>query len=252
MKINKLSSTVLKSIANSLRTYGQVVGSDLEISDDTKNEINELLALDSKALVSHLLESLAEQKRYLFDVEHDLIELVWSGPEVPGLYNRDTMVVVDDLFRSVKQEIYISGYNFYEGKKIFRALFENIQTNPNLRIKMFFNVSKQNNHEDPDLAIDRFRKSFLKYNWESELLPELYYDPRSLEVEVEAKAVLHAKTIIVDKKIAFITSANFTGKAQKENIEVGALIKNDLFSTTLRKHFDSLIEAKIVERLKFS
>lgn len=249
MNLNNLSATMLLSISNSLKNYGILPSHD--VPDHVRNELEKLMKEDPKSLVGSMLELLAQQKRYLFEAEHDLVELVWSGPEVPGLYNRDTMVVVDELFRSARKDIFISGYNFYEGKKIFKVLCENLEANPGLKVSMFFNISKQTNHEDPLIAIDRFKKSFLKYNWGSDILPDFYFDPRSLEINSDEKAVLHAKTIIVDSNVSFVTSANFTGKAQKENIEVGSLIKNTLFSSTLRKHFVSLIDAGIVQKLNF-
>lgn len=248
MNFNNLSSALLLAISNSLKNYGILPNHD--VPENVRKDLESLIIADPKVLVANMMDLLAQQKRYLFTAEHDLVELVWSGPEVPGLYNRDTMVVVDELFRTASKDIFISGYNFYEGKKIFKVLFENLEKNPGLKVSMFFNISKQTNHEDPAVAIARFKKSFLKYNWDSQVLPDFYFDPRSLEIDNEDKAVLHAKTIIVDSNISFVTSANFTGKAQKENIEVGTLIKNSLFSSTLRKHFVSLIDAGIVQRLE--
>src|SRR5262245_44664537 len=37
--------------------------------------------------------------------ERDLLDLVWTGPEAPGTINRDTSVVVRQLFDSARQEV---------------------------------------------------------------------------------------------------------------------------------------------------
>ena len=50
------------------------------------------------------------------------IDLVTSGPEAPGLANRDTAVVVRELFAHAKKSVLIVGYAVYQGRSVFEAL----------------------------------------------------------------------------------------------------------------------------------
>jgi phosphatidylserine/phosphatidylglycerophosphate/cardiolipin synthase-like enzyme len=74
----------------------------------------------------------------------------------------------------------------------------------------------------------------------------MFYDPRSLEMEYERRASLHAKCIVVDNEQAFVTSANFTTAAQQKNIEVGVLIRSKSFAAMLSTHFQTLAAAGLV------
>jgi hypothetical protein len=42
-------------------------------------------------------------------------DLVWSGPEVPGLYARDTRRVYEELLGSAERSIWASTYAFFDG-----------------------------------------------------------------------------------------------------------------------------------------
>ena len=71
-------------------------------------------------------------------------------------------------------------------------------------------------------------------------LPELYHDPRALSETTQARASLHAKCVIVDGRIAVITSANFTEAAHTKNIEAGVLIRYEPFVQRLSVYFLAL------------
>ena len=46
----------------------------------------------------------------------DAIDLVMSGPEAPGVANRDTRVVVRELFANAKVSVLVAGYAVYQGQ----------------------------------------------------------------------------------------------------------------------------------------
>lgn len=50
--------------------------------------------------------------------------------------------------------------------------------------------------------------------------------------------MLHAKTAIWDASAALVTSANFTGKALKQNMEFGLLVTGGPVPRRLAQHFD--------------
>lgn len=170
-------------------------------------------------------------------------ELVWTGPEGEDVFNRDTRVVVQQLFDQAQKSIFIAGFAFYNGRELFKELASRYDASENLQITLCLNVHRKDHDGSDSAAIARvFRETFIKYNWPGKKIPPIFYDPRSLERDTAKKAQLHAKCIVVDGTKSFVGSANFTDKAQLKNIEAGILITDSEFSKDLEAHFQSLIE----------
>jgi phosphatidylserine/phosphatidylglycerophosphate/cardiolipin synthase-like enzyme len=77
----------------------------------------------------------------------------------------------------------------------------------------------------------------------------VFFDPRTLSADPAVRAAWHAKCVIADDDLAFITSANFTEWAQQRNVEAGVLIRDRHFTGQLRQQFDGLVQSKQVRRL---
>lgn len=181
--------------------------------------------------------------------ESEVVDLVWTGPEVLGVTNRDTGVVVRDLFGSAETEVLVAGFAVYQGRAIFKRLAERMGERPNLRVRLFLDVQRHPTYGSLDTEVlGRFLHRFRTQEWPGEKLPELYYDPRSLDLEAVKRSSLHAKCVVVDRRVAFVTSANFTEAAQTRNIEVGALIRCGRFAARLVGHFESLADAGLLKR----
>jgi phosphatidylserine/phosphatidylglycerophosphate/cardiolipin synthase-like enzyme len=173
--------------------------------------------------------------------------LVWTGPETLGVTNRDTGVVVRELFGSAETEVLVAGFAVYQGRMVFKRLAKRMEERPNLRVKLFLDVQRPSG--DTSTAqelLHRFAHRFRKQEWPSEKLPELYYDPRSLDQDALKHSSLHAKCVVVDRRVALVTSANFTEAAQTRNIEVGALIQSEWFAAQLGSHFEMLADKRIL------
>ena len=115
---------------------------------------------------------------------------------------------------------------------------------------MFLNVQRP--HGDSTRTselLQRFAHRFRDQQWPGKRLPEVFYDPRSLEPEGAKRASLHAKCLVVDSRIAFVSSANFTEAAQERNIEVGVLIQSASLAQHLARHFLVLAEAGALQPL---
>lgn len=76
----------------------------------------------------------------------------------------------------------------------------------------------------------------------------MYYDPRALEMEGPA-GVLHAKAVVADDKVVFITSANLTEAALDRNIEIGLLVRDTPLALSVVSHFCGLIERALLQPL---
>lgn len=191
-----------------------------------------------------LLESIA-MARHGRMPEEELIDLVWTGPETPGTVNRDTGVVVRELFGQAEKSVLIAGFAIFQGREIFRGLAERMSERPDLKVRMFLDLHRRPGDVSLDSEFLRtFVVDFRKKDWpDGRTLPEIFYDPRSLDLDAEKRSSLHAKCIVVDGRVAFVTSANFTEAAQMRNIEVGVLIQSPGFATRLTNHFEGLLDS---------
>ena len=72
----------------------------------------------------------------------------------------------------------------------------------------------------------------------------MFYDPRSLDLEADKRACLHAKCVVVDGEAVFVSSANFTEAAQERNIEMGLLVRSRWLAERVTRHFETLLAAE--------
>ena len=176
----------------------------------------------------------------------DLVDLVTTGPEVAGVTNRDTTVVVQDLFRGAEQSVLIAGYAVHQGQRVFKTLADRMVEVPCMKVQMFLDIQRKIG--DSSLAseiIREFTHRFRTKEWPTgRPFPQIFYDPRSLSLEPEARASLHAKCIVVDDIEVFVSSANFTEAAQAKNIEVGLGLRSAVIANRIIRFFQSLLEHK--------
>lgn len=176
-------------------------------------------------------------------------DLVWSGPEIPGLYARDTRRVYEELLSSAEQSIWISTYAFFDGPKAFEILAQRMDARPKLQVRLFLNIQRKRGDTRPaDQLARAFAERFWKFEWPGILRPHLYYDPRALELD-GPEGVLHAKAVVADDEAVFVTSANLTEAALDRNIEIGLLVHDCALAASLVSYFQGLIDQKIVLRL---
>jgi len=126
-------------------------------------------------------------------------ELVWTGPEAPGVANRNTSVVVREMFGSATSEVIVAGFAVYQGQEVFRRLDERMAEVPGLRVRFFLDIQRE--YRDETAASElvwKFLNRFRSIEWPGEKRPELYYDPRSLAESQDKRSSLHAKCIDID------------------------------------------------------
>ncbi len=61
-------------------------------------------------------------------------------------------------------------------------------------------------------------------------------------------AALHAKTVVIDRSIAFITSANVTKRAAGDNIEAGLLVRGGDIPQRLVDHVGQLLQDDVLRQ----
>ena len=169
-------------------------------------------------------------------------DLVWSGPEVPGLHARDTRRVYEELLGSAKRSVWASTYAFFDGPRAFEVLAHRMDALAELRVTLLLNIQRKRGDTTPaEQLVRRFADRFWSTDWPGSSRPNVYFDPRALEIEGPA-GVLHAKALVVDDESVFVTSANLTEAALDRNIEVGLLVRDRALAASLSSHFQGLID----------
>ena len=176
-------------------------------------------------------------------------DLVWSGPEVPGLHARDTRRVFEELLGSAERSVWVSTYAFFDGPRAFEVLARRMDSRSELRVTLLLNIQrKRGDTTVADQLVRRFADRFWTTEWPGVSRPSVYYDPRALELEAPA-GVLHAKAVVVDDEVAFVTSANLTEAALDRNIEIGLLVRDHALAASISGHFRTLIERGLLAPL---
>jgi hypothetical protein len=123
-------------------------------------------------------------------------QLVWSGPEVTGLHARDTRRVYEELVASAHRSLWICAYTYYDGPKAFQSLALRMDHTPALQATLLLNIQRtRNDHTPSDELVRRFAERLWKKDWPGTRQPDVFYDPRSLDLE-GSEGVLHAKAIV--------------------------------------------------------
>jgi phosphatidylserine/phosphatidylglycerophosphate/cardiolipin synthase-like enzyme len=176
-------------------------------------------------------------------------ELVWTGPEVPGLHARDTRRVYEELLGSAERSVWASTYAFFDGPHAFEVLARQMDARPDLRVTLLLNIQrKRGDTTASEHLVRRFTDRFWTADWPGTRRPALFYDPRALEPEGPA-GVLHAKAVVADDEMVFVTSANLTEAALDRNIELGLIVRDAALAASVVRHFQALIDRGLLTRL---
>ncbi len=176
-------------------------------------------------------------------------DLVWSGPEVPGIHARNTRRVYEELLGSAGRSVWASTYAFFDGPKAFEVLARSMDMRPELRVTLLLNIQRRRGDTTAaEQLVRRFADHFWKMDWPGSSHPRVFYDPRALDLE-GAGGVLHAKAVVADDEAVFVTSANLTEAALDRNIEVGLLVRDRALALSVTTHFGALIEQGLLRPL---
>lgn len=176
-------------------------------------------------------------------------DLVWSGPEVPGVHARDTRRVYEELLGSAERSVWASSYAYFDGPRAFEVLAQRMDARPDLRVTLLLNIQRRRG--DTTAAqelVRRFADHFWGTDWPGVSRPRVYYDPRSVESDGPA-GVLHAKAVVADDEAVFVTSANLTEAALDRNIEIGLLVRDRALAASVASHFRALIDRNLLHPL---
>ncbi|MBA3354773.1 MAG: hypothetical protein H0U18_02300 [Pyrinomonadaceae bacterium] len=247
--LNELSRQSLRALAASLRdgplSSGLTRYPLQQISGSRASELEKCLKFLAEAgmtssQVALLVEAVEDATADTPNLS-DVVDLVLSGPEVAGVPTSDTLAILRRLIDEATSEVLLVGYAVHQGKQVFGRLAARMDEKPELRVWLCLDISrKQTDTSLSQEIVRRFAHDFRGKHWPGKRLPELYFDPRSLSENRDKRSSLHAKCIAIDRRVALITSANFTEAAQQRNIEAGVIVKYPLLVERLVGYFEGL------------
>ncbi|MFC1758144.1 DISARM system phospholipase D-like protein DrmC [Planctomycetota bacterium] len=178
----------------------------------------------------------------------EIVDLVTTGPEAPGITNRDTSVVVRELFAKAQKSVLVVGYAVYQGAQVFQALAERMEAVESLDVKFFLNIHRPDRDQsEVSILVRKYMNRLRDHQWPQGCrLPDVYYDPRSLLLD--KRSSLHAKCVVIDQEVVFVSSANFTNAGQERNVEVGLLVRSPIVAQQLTQHFVMLMDTGLMEK----
>ena len=258
--LQNLSVSSLRALAASLRSGPLSLGSShhavSQIAGASASQVfdalSELLATGiAPQHAAIVVDAIADARESAIDPAQ-IIDLVLSGPEVPGITTADTLTTVRTLIAEARREVFMIGYAVHNAKSIFELLASRMAKD-NLRVVFCIEIGRRMGDASLDSEIvRRFAHEFREKHWPWPNLPEVYYDPRSLSPEPLQRSSLHAKCVIADRAKTIITSANFTEAAWLRNIEIGVLVKHESLVSRLADYIDGLITTQFLSRCHLS
>jgi phosphatidylserine/phosphatidylglycerophosphate/cardiolipin synthase-like enzyme len=249
--LHALPTSALRALAASLRSGPLSLGVShhavAQIAGPGAAEVEVCLqslraAEMAPAQIALVAEAIAEAREKAVDPAK-IVELVISGPEVPGVPTSDTAATMRTLISEAMREILLVGYAVRRAQGLFEPLAARMAANESLRVTFCLDISRKLTDTSLDSEIvRRFAHEFREKHWRWPQLPRLFYDPRSLSQDLEHRSSLHAKCVVADRSSALVTSANFTEAAQRRNIEVGVLVRHRALVERLASYFDGMID----------
>jgi phosphatidylserine/phosphatidylglycerophosphate/cardiolipin synthase-like enzyme len=192
--------------------------------------------LDATRALPALEAVIAERRRW-----QPRLELVWTGPEAGLRPARDTAVVVRELFDRAERRVLVGGFTFDHGREILEPLHR-AMIERDVEAVFFLHIDRAPHGEEPARHAARVIDHFYADNWPFDNpRPAVYYDPRT--VASDSLASLHAKCVVVDDRWSLVSSANFTDRGLRRNLEAGVLIEDPTFASRLAEQWLSLIPA---------
>lgn len=161
------------------------------------------------------------------------LELVWTGREVGTTLSRDTSQVVQQLFARAERRVLVAGFAFFAARDIFAPLHARAR---DAGVAVEFFIHLDGTGHDASMTAD----SFFRYSWPwTDVTPRVYHDARA--DTADASSTMHAKCIVIDDREVLVTSANFTGRAQRANVELGVLVRDRTFAERVSAQWRGLV-----------
>ena len=147
-------------------------------------------------------------------------DLVWTSPRVPGAEGRTTLAALD-LINNAETTVFAATYSAGQFSPHLIAL-ANASARGVAVTVMVDTIQRADHAEIIRNALPRRGSG------------------RCAQPEDGSWAIQHAKLIVVDDRVAFVTSANFSEAAAMRNLECGLQTADPTIARGLREHLERL------------
>lgn len=170
------------------------------------------------------------------------VDMVWTGPSTMMVPSRRTEQVFLEVLKEAKKNVFIVSFVAYNVERILVALKDAIDRGVNVSI-LFESTKAHGGKIDID-SLASFSKR----------LPDAsFYFWASDDKEGEGyMGSVHAKCVVADGEVAFITSANLTSAALERNMELGVLIEGGSVPDRLYRHLQALSATGVIEKIQWT
>ncbi|MDX6330641.1 MAG: hypothetical protein QOI83_3024 [Streptomycetaceae bacterium] len=156
------------------------------------------------------------------------IDVVWTGPPSKVRTSRLTSAVVSELIDTAQSELLLVSYATFPPQSLTSAL--TAATARGVTVVLLLersadNTTYQGGHPLATLPA-------IRWTWPAANRPP--------------GASLHAKIIVVDRRVVLVGSANLTGNAFEKNLECGILLHDPTQADAIARHLESLRESGIL------
>jgi len=162
------------------------------------------------------------------------IQLVWSGPSTEFVAMRRTEQVLLEIIGATRRRLFLTSFVAYKVVSVVKAL-SNVMDR-GVDVSILLESSERHGGDLSIDSIDDMRNALPRARF--------YYWKEKDEDFVGGR--VHAKTVVADASVCFISSANLTGHGMEKNMEAGVLIRGGDVPGRLQRHLDALVKTGIV------
>jgi cardiolipin synthase len=162
------------------------------------------------------------------------LEVAWTSPN-PGENNaRTTRQALVETIRSAVNSLYCLSFAAYKDQGILDEL--TTAAGRGVKVHLVLETKEGGLTQDAQQAFTVLSNKVRFYTWPVDKRPVIGNYP----------ARFHAKALVADGAIAFVTSANLTGAAMDHNIELGVVVSGGRVPRDVQTQIERLIEVGIL------
>lgn len=213
-----LSPAQAVRVASSLEIDGSLLQATVTMGGDDAMDVNLAAAfglVGDEALASVLRGFAAAASRGAVD-----LRAVWSGPTFDGDGDHTTAALAH-LIDEATEDVFASTYSATEDSEFVKALWRAVVRG--VETTVLLDTSVRDGKTAAMLQKKLQGATFLTY-----------------ESPTGQYALQHAKVVIIDAAVAFVTSANFSGAGAHQNLEAGVIVREPGFASKMRQRFRQL------------
>jgi phosphatidylserine/phosphatidylglycerophosphate/cardiolipin synthase-like enzyme len=168
------------------------------------------------------------------------VSVVWTGPASYEVPVRATSAVLAEVIEEARKSLIVVSFAAYKVVTIVEALKAAADRGVDVRLILESVVeSKGNLTHDAKEAFDALGDTVSFYVWPAELRASAS----------GGHAAMHAKCAVADGRVAFVTSANLTGAAMTDNMELGLVVRGGDVPRRIANHFNALMKNELLKVL---